>query len=99
MRGPLRLGSRQKVTSRPQQTIVGVRGRGPRASAAAVRQRSARGAGTALPGGPGIAGWGRRQAAVSGLPAAQRQVQLAAKVVNVPWSEYQPCTPKLGLWW
>jgi hypothetical protein len=27
------------------------------------------------------------------------QVQFAANVLNLPWSEYHPFTPRLGFWW
>jgi hypothetical protein len=51
------------------------------------------------PGGGGLvtAPSGRICAVV--LPLAGDQVQAAAKVLKVPWSEYHPFTPRLGVWW
>jgi hypothetical protein len=51
------------------------------------------------PGGGGLdtAPSGRTYEVV--VPLAGDQVQFAAKVLNVPWSEYHPFTPRLGFWW
>jgi hypothetical protein len=40
---------------------------------------------------------GRIYEVVVALPGDQEQA--AAKVLKVPWSEYQPFTPRLGFWW
>jgi len=51
------------------------------------------------PGGGGLVTAPSGRIYVVAVPLSGDQVQLAANVLKVPWSEYQPFTPRLGLWW